>query len=352
MARDALLNGSVTITGGVANAWTSGTNYFSPIVSVEPFGSNGSHSTIWARFMLNPPTFSAIPVAAGAYGFHFHVAASKDGSTFTQVSQLPTDTDLMKTHMVYVQGTLLANAQSLTIPHIVNSTASAGFVNASSVITNAPNAVVGDVFTFGSAATPFATATPYYVVSSTQAAPASTPLSNITLSATSGGTPITFTGTTGSFSISKVTPVPINAGDTYQIKGTFTAGTDGVGGSALTIVDGSNILITQTANTGVATSVWFRTCTDTTLGQVGSVKNYVQGASNSTSVSINMSNFGGTVFLPITTPMPPVTGPSGVQQDNYKYFRGVAVFTSTGTAITPTTTVRMDLVTSRDGGYS
>ena len=348
MARDALLAGSVTINSG--STWTSGTNYFSPIVSIEPFGSNGAHSTLYARFILSPPTFSDTPVAAGSYGFHFHVAASKDGSTFTQVSQLPTDTDAMKTHMVYVHGTLVASAQSLTIPHTVNSTASAGFVNSSTSISNAPNAVVGDIFTFGSAATPFATGTPYYVVSSTQATPASTPLSNITLSATRGGAPITFTGTTGSFSISKVTPVPIAVGDGYQIKGTFNAGLDGVGGSAFTIVDGQNIVVTRASNTGVATSVFFRVCADSSNG--GTLNNYVQGASSSTSVSINKPNFGGEIFLPICAPVGIPTNDSTVQQDNYKYVRGVVVFTSTGTTITPTTTVRMDIVTSRDGSYS
>jgi len=351
MAKDALLgSGGVTITGGASNAWTSGTSYYSPTVSIEPFGSNGTHSTIWARFILNQPTFAAIPIASGTYGFHFHVAASKDGNTFTQISQLPTDTDALKTHMVYVQGTLAAAAQSLTIAHNVNATSSPTFTNGNSAIPAAPYAVVGDVFTFAATATPFATATPYYVVSSTPVAAAATPQSNITLAATPGGAPITFTGTTGAFSISKVTPVPIAVGDAYQIKGTFTAGLDGVGGSAFTIVDGQNIVVTRVANTGVSTSVFFRVSGDS--NNSGTQREYVQGASSSTSVSINSPNFGGEIYLPICAPVGTSTNMSTVQQDNYKYVRGVAVFTSTGTTITPTTTVRMDLVTSRDGAYT
>lgn len=348
MAKDALLGGSVTINAG--STWTSGTSYYSPTVSIEPFGSNGTHSTIWARFILSQPTFAAIPVASGTYGFHFHVAASKDGNTFTQISQLPTDTDALKTHMVYVQGTLAASAQSLTIPHNVNATSSPTFTNGNSAIPAAPYAVVGDVFTFAATATPFATGTPYYVVSSTPVAAAATPQSNITLSATPGGAPITFTGTTGAFSISKVTPVPIAVGDTYQIKGTFTAGLDGVGGSAFTIVDGQNIVVSRVANTGVATSVFFRVAGDT--NNSGTLREYVQGAAASTSVSINMPNFGGEIYLPICAPVGTPTNMSTVQQDNYKYVRGVAVFTSSGTTITPTTTVRMDLVTARDGAFS
>lgn len=351
MAKDALLgSGGVTITGGVSNAWTSGTSYYSPTVSIEPFSSNGTHSTLWARFILNQPTFAAIPVAAGSYGFHFHVAASKDGNTFTQVSQLPSDTDALKTHMVYVQGTLAASAQSLTIPHTVNATASPTFTNGSATIPAAPYAVVGDVFTFAATAAPFATGTPYYVVSSTPVAAAATPQSNIQLAATPGGAPITFTGTTGAFSISKVTPVPIAVGDTYQIKGTFTAGTDGVGGSAFTITDGQNILVTRVSNTGVSTSVFFRVCGDSINS--GTAREYVQGGAASTTVSINSPNFGAEIYLPITVPVGVPTNMSGVQQDNYKYVRGVGVFTSTGTTITPTTTVRMDIVTSRDGAYS
>lgn len=348
MARDALLNGSVTINAG--STWTSGTSYYSPTVSIEPFSSNGTHSTLWARFILSQPTFGAVPIAAGTYGFHFHIAASKDGNTFTQVSQLPTDTDALKTHMVYVQGTLAANAQSLTIAHNVNATASPTFTNGSATIPAAPFAVVGDVFTFAATTAPFATGTPYYVVSSTPVAAAATPQSNIQLAATPGGTPITFTGTTGAFSISKVTPVPIAVGDVFQIKGTFTAGLDGVGGSAFTIVDGQNIVVTRVSNTGVSTSVFFRVSADST--NAGTQREYVQGASTSTSVSINSPNFGGEIFLPITVPVGIPTNMSTVQQDNYKYIRGVAVFTSTGTTITPTTTVRMDIVTSRDGAYS
>lgn len=348
MAKDALLGGSVTINAG--STWTSGTAYYSPTVSIEPFSSNGTHSTLWARFILSQPTFAAVPVAAGTYGFHFHVAASKDGNTFTQVSQLPTDTDAFKSHMVYVQGTLAISAQSLTIPHIVNATSSPTFTNGNSAIPAAPYAVVGDVFTFAATTAPFATGTPYYVVSSTPVAAAATSQSNITLSATPGGAPITFTGTTGAFSISKVTPAPIAVGDTYQINGTFTAGLDGVGGSAFTLVSGMNIVVTRAANTGVATSVFFRVAADSTT--VGTQREYVQGAAASTSVSINAPNFGGEVYLPIVAPVGMSTNGSTVQQDNYKYIRGVAVFTSTGTTITPTTTVRMDLVTSRDGAYS
>jgi hypothetical protein len=245
MARDALLNGSVLINAGAA--WTSGTPYYSPTVSIEPFSSNGTHSTLWARFILSQPTFGAVPIAAGTYGFHFHVAASKDGNTFTQVSQLPTDTDAMKTHMVYVQstGTLAANAQSLTIAHNVNATSSPTFTNGSATIPAAPFAVVGDVFTFAATTAPFATGTPYYVVSSTPVAAASTAQSNIQLAATPGGTPITFTGTTGAFSISKVTPVPIAVGDGFQIKGTFNAGLDGVGGSAFTTASSSKLCLSS-----------------------------------------------------------------------------------------------------------
>ena len=348
MAKDALLTQSVLINA--PSPWITATTYVSPVVSVEPFGANGTHSTLWGRFILSQPTYAAVPIAAGTYNWHFHVAASKDGNTWTQVSQLPTDTDAFKTHMMYVQGSLAIGAQSLTIPHIVNATASAGFTNGSANITNAPFAAVGDIFTFGSAATPFATSTLYYVVSSTQVAAAATQLSNITLSATPGGAPIVFTGTTGSFSISKVTPAPIAAGDSFQIKGTFTAGLDGVGGSAFTIVDGQNIIVTRTGVTGSGTSVFFRVAGDT--NNSGTQREYVQGAAASTSVSINMPMFGGEVFLPLCAPLGLQTNGSGVQQDNYKYVRFSAVCTFSVTAINPTATVRCDLVTSRDGSYS
>jgi hypothetical protein len=348
MAKDALLTQSVLINA--PSPWVTATTYVSPTITVEPFSSNGTHSTLWGRFILSQPTFAAIPVASGTYNWHFHVAASKDGNTWTQVSSSPTDADAFKTHMVYIQGSLAISAQSLTIPHNVNVTASPTFTNGNSAIPAAPYAVVGDVFTFAATATPFATSTPYYVVSSTPVAAAATAQSNITLSATPGGAPITFTGTTGAFSISKVTPVPIAVGDTYQIKGTFTAGLDGVGGSAFTIVDGQNIVVTRVSNTGVATSVFFRVAGDST--NAGTQREYVQGAAASTSVSINYNNGGGEVFLPLVAPVGLQTNMSGVQQDNYKYVRFSAVCTFSGTAINPTATVRCDLVTSRDGSYS
>lgn len=348
MAKDALLTQSALINA--PSPWVSATTYYSPIVSVEPFGSNGTHSQLWARFILSQPTYAAVPIASGTYNFHFHASASKDGNTWTQVSQFPTDTDALKTHYVYIQGSLAIGAQSLTIPHIVNATSSPTFTNGNSLIPAAPYAVVGDVFTFAATTAPFATGTPYYVVSSTPVAAAATPQSNITLSATPGGAPITFTGTTGAFSISKVTPAPIAPGDVFQIKGTFTAGLDGVGGSAYTIVDGQNIVVTRAANTGVATSVFFRVIADS--AGVGTANNYVQGAAASTSVSINAPNFGGEIYLPIVAPVGMSTNASGIQQDNYKYYRFSAICTFSGTSINPTATVRCDIVTSRDGAYS
>jgi hypothetical protein len=348
MAKDALLTQSVLINA--PSPWVSATTYVSPVVSIEPFSANGTHSTLWGRFILSQPTYAALPVLAGTYNWHFHVAASKDGTTWTQVSQLPTDTDAFKTHQVYIQGTLAAGAQSLTIPHAVNATASAGFTNASATITGAPFVAIGDTVTFGATAAPFATGTLYYVVSSTQAAAASTQLCNITLSATPGGAPIVFTGTTGSFSISKVTPAPIAIGDSFQINGTFTAGLDGVGGSVFTIVSGQNIVVTRTGVTGAGTSVFFRVAGDT--NNSGTQREYVQGASTSTAVSINMPMFGGEVYLPLCAPVGFQTNASGIQQDNYKFVRFSAVCTFTGTAINPTATVRCDLVTSRDGAYS
>lgn len=344
MAKDALLTSSLTMSGA---PWASGTAIYSTPTTVTPFGSNGAHSTLFARFILSQPTYAAIPTAAGTYNWQFWVQSSKDGNTWSTVASSPSDTDAFKTHMVYVQGTLAASAAYLTISHNTLASASASFTNGQSSITSAPYCNVGDVITFNATAAPFATATPYYVVSSTPAAGAATQLSTIQLAAAPGGTPIVFTGVTGSFTINRIQAVPIAIGDMYQIKGTFTAGLDGA--SAFTITDGDNILVTRTVVNALNTFVYFRVCTSSTT--VGTVNNYVQGAAASTSVSINEPNFGGEYYLPIPMLNGMSTNASGIQQDNYNLVRFVAACTFAG-SINPTATVKCDIVIGRDGAYS
>jgi len=344
MAKDALLTSTISLSGA---PWASGAAVYSTPTSITPFGSNGANSWLFARFILSQPTYAAIPVATGTYNWQFWIQGSKDGNTWSTIASSPSDTDAFKTHMVYVQGTLAANATYLTIPHNVLATASASFTNGQSTITAAPYCNVGDIITFAATATPFATATPYYVVSSTPAAGAATQTCTIQLAASPGGTPITFTGVTGSFSISRIQAVPISIGDMYQIKGTFTAGLDGA--TAFTIADGDNILVTKTTINPLNTFVFFRVCTSSTT--VGTANNYVQGAAASTSVSINASNLGGEFYLPIPMLNGLPTNTSGVQQDNYNLIRFVAACTFAG-SINPTATVRGDIVIGRDGAYS
>jgi len=341
MAKDFLLQSG----GVIASAFTistSGTKYYSPPVSLEPFGSNGSNS-LFGRFMLAPGiTYAAVPGAATTSAFQFGYDVSKDGSTWTAMHQSPTETQAFRTHDVYT----MVYATNATTPCNLNyatSSSTAG-VSASATITTAPVVSIGDVVTFGATANGFTTGVPYYVISSVPTAasqPSATSTCTIQVSLTPGGVPVVGTGT-GTPTVTRYYPasVSVAVGDALVVSGATVAGANPASLTAGTVLYVNSITSQNYAGYVVTLA--------TTFG--GTAFAPTTAFSTGTFVTRALSPMSEYFFT-----VPTISGfidLNGIGQDVYKYVRGWVTCTFPS-GVNPTVpSARFDLVPSRDGAYS
>ena len=353
MAKDALLRTLGILNAGTA-ALTSATTYYSAPMSLEPFGQTGTHNNLFMRFMVAQPSYAALPGAATASNFQFHMDVTKDGTTWQTVMQSPPDMTAFKNHNVntFTQGAGVA--QIVFTYATVTSTAT---VTSSSInITAAPVCSIGDVLYFTTAVAPFATSTPYYVVSMTPtqaSAGSATATATVQLSLTPGGTPIVPTAG-GTSVLTKYLSNLINfqVGELVYWTGTAAAGTNAATAAVDTAVPpivsgGGNLqkfFVTSVTST-------FSTMTITisnTLGGANFLTTLAIAASASFIVQPCLA--GGEYYMPLNS-ISGFTDAYGAIQDNYKYIRG-SFKPTFPSGVNPTALVRCDVVSGKDGSYS
>jgi hypothetical protein len=360
MARDFLLNATSAIVNDGSAAWvtgvlgdgtaaSSGTVYYSNGLSVWPFNANGSHSTMWMRFNLAPSTTTGTATTNAVNGFQFAVQGSRDGATWTTIAAMPKDNIAFRNHNTMLPS-MAQNATFATVAHASTNQTSSALVIGSANIAGCPLLAINDVV-YTSAASGFLANTPYYVVQSTPTGfgTSSAPRSTIQLSLQPNGAPVLATATTAITVTRYTATTPMAIGDLFTIQNTVATaiGTDGVGGSAVTLVAGNVVQITGVVDTGVAMSFTFKRV----VGAPLQVNNYVHtdATAMSTVVFTSINPSGGEYFLPIQ-PQVGFINASGSLEDNYKFVRGIAACQIN--QITPTARCTVDLVTSRDGAYS
>lgn len=357
MAKDALLSPAPFVVNDGSAAWSTGTLgdglialtgtvYYSNAMSVWPFASNGAHSTLWMRFMVAPPTTTGTATNNAVNGFQFAVQGSRDGATWTTISASPKDLLANRVHnsMLPVMAT---NATFATQAHSSQSQTSGALTIGSASIPGAPVCSINDVV-YLSAASGFLANTPYYVVQTTPTG-FGTPRSTIQVSLQPNGVPVLATATTALTVTRFHSTTPMAIGDLFTIQNTVATatGTDGVGGSAVTLIANDVIQITGVVDTGQAMSFTFKRVSPGTA----MVNNYVHTNATglSTTVATSINNSGVEYFLPIQ-PQVGYISSSGALEDNYKFFRAVAACQIA--AVTPTARCMADIVSSRDGSYS
>lgn len=361
MAKDFLLNPTPFIINDGSSAWStgvlgdgtaasSGTVYYSNGMSVMPFGSNGTHSTLWMRFLLAPPTATSGTATTNAVnGFQFAVQGSRDGATWTTISAMPKDNIAFRNHNSMLP-TMAQNSSVASIAHASTSQTSSALVVGSANIANSPLLGIGDVV-YTSAASGFLANTPYYVVQTTPTGfgTSSAPRSTVQLSLQPNGAPVLATAATAITVTRYTATTPMAVGDLFTIQNTVATavGTDGVGGSAVTLIATNVVQITGVQDTGQAMSFTFKRV----VGAPLQANNYVQtdAAGLSTTVFTSINQTGGEYYLPIQ-PQVGFINSSGAVEDNYKFYRGIAACQIN--AITPTARLTCDLAISRDGAYS
>lgn len=348
MAKDALLQTLGVINAGTAGM-TTGSTYTSAPLSLEPFGSNGINS-LFMRWMIAQPTYNNLPAATTTSAFQFGFEVSKDGSTWTSAYQSPTDIQSFKTHIVNTFSAPIQPATGLTILYpTVTSTAT--ITSGSSSITAAPLCSIGDALYFTTAIAPFATSTPYYVVSMT---PTGTTTATIQLASTPGGVPITATASNTSVLTKYLTnQVNYAVNDVVYWTGTAAAGTNAPTAAADTqvppvITGGGNIQ--RFYVTSVAPSSFTGVIINISNTPGGAAFASTAAVSSGVSFLVQPNLAGGEFYAPVGV----VSGfidQYGAVQDVYKYIRGWLKVTIPNT-IAPIALVRCDLVPSRDGAYS
>lgn len=356
MAKDALLNTLGVVNDGSA-AWStgtlgdglaafSGTVYYSNALPIWPFGSNGTHSQLFMRFTVAPPTLSGAPTTNAVNGFQFAAQASRDGSTWTTIAASPKDLNAFRNHNTMLP-TMAQNATFATVAHSSVSQTSSALVIGSPTIVGAPVVGVNDVV-YMSATSGFLANTPYYVIQSTPTGGA-TPRATIQVSLQPNGAPVLATATTAVVVTRYTAATPMAVGDLFTIQNSVVSatGTDGVGGTAITLVAGDVVQITGVQDTGVAMSFTFRRVVGLPLMTNNYVHTNVTGLSTTVFYALNPT--GGEYFLPLNTQVGYISG-SGFLEDNYKYVRGIATCQING--VTPTARCVCDVVMSRDGAYS
>jgi hypothetical protein len=360
MAKDYLLNPASAIVNDGSAAWvtgtlgdgtaaSSGTVYYSNGMSIWPFGSNGNHSQLYVRFMLAPSTTTGTATTNGVNGFQFAVQGSRDGATWTTISAMPKDNIAFRNHNSMLP-TMATSSAIASIAHASTSQTTGALVVGSASIPGCPLLAINDVV-YTSAASGFLANTPYYVVQTTPTGfgTSSAPRSTVQLALQPNGAPVLATATTALTVTRFVATTPMAIGDLFTIQNAVATatGTDGVGGSAVTLIANDVVQITGVVDTGQAMSFSFKRVSPGTA----MVNNYVHtnatGLSTTVFTSINVT--GGEYFLPINTQVGFINS-SGSLEDNYKFVRGIAACQING--ITPTARCVCDLVTSRDGAYS
>lgn len=356
MAKDALLNTLGVINDGSA-AWSTGTLgdgiaastgtvYYSNGLSIFPFGSNGTHSQLFMRFMVGPASLSGTPTTNAVNGFQFAAQASRDGNTWTTISASPKDLNAFRNHNTMLP-TMAQNATFATVAHSSVSQTSSALVIGSATIVGAPLVGINDIV-YMSAASGFLANTPYYVIQSTPTG-GSTPRATIQVSLQPNGAPVLATATTAITVTRYTAATPMAVGDLFTIQNSVVSatGTDGVGGAAITLVANDIVQITSVQDTGMAMSFTFRRINGTPVMTNNYVHTNVTGLSTTVFYALNTT--GGEYYLPLSTQVGYISS-SGFLEDNYKYVRGVAVCQING--VTPTARCVCDLVPSRDGAYS
>jgi hypothetical protein len=363
MARDFLLNAtSATVNDGSA-AWStgqlgdgtaasSGTVYYSNGLSIWPFASNGTHSTLWMRFNLAPSTTSGTPTSNAVNGFQFAVQGSRDGATWTTISAMPKDNIAFRNHNTMLPA-MATNSATASVAHGSTNQTTGALVVGSAAIPGCPLLAINDVV-YTSAASGFLANTPYYVVQSTPTGfgTSSAPRSTVQLSLQPNGAPVLATAVTALTVTRFTSTTPMAVGDLFTIQNTVAAmtGTDGVGGAAITLVANNIVQITGVQDTGQAMSFTFKRVGPSIPADV-MANNYVHTSATAMSAVVftSINPTGGEYYLPIQ-PQVGFINSSGALEDNYKFVRGIAACQIN--AITPTARLTVDLVTSRDGAYS
>jgi hypothetical protein len=353
MAKDALLQTLGVMNTGAA-AMASATTYYSPPVSIEPFGQNGTHNNLFMRFMLSQPSYVALPAAATTSNFQFGIDVTKDGVTWSNIYASPTDANAFKTHIVTTFSTSGTTSPLITLYPTLTSTSAV--TNGSVNITAAPVCSIGDALYFGTAVAPFALATPYYVVSMTptnSAMGSGTSTATVQLSATPGGVPIVPTAT-GTPVLTKYLSNLVNfsVGELVYWTGTAAAGTNAATAAADTALPP---IITGGGN---VQKFYVLSVTSTYTGQTITISNTPGGAAFTTgaAISANASFLvqpclaGGEYYIALNTTSGFIDN-YGVSQDTYKYVRGW-VKPTFPSGVNPSALVRCDVVPGRDGAYS
>jgi hypothetical protein len=360
MAKDYLLNPVSAVLNDGSAAWVTGVLgdgtaastgqvHYSNGMSIWPFGSNGNHSQLFMRFMLGPSTTTGTAASNAVNGFQFAVQGSRDGATWTTISAMPKDNIAFRNHNSMLP-TMATNATVATVAHASTSQTTSALVVGSANIAGCPLLAINDVV-YTSAASGFLANTPYYVVQTTPTGGGTTsaPRSTVQLSLQPNGAPVLATATTALTVTRFVATTPMAIGDLFTIQNVVASatGTDGVGGSAVTLTANDVVLITGVQDTGQAMSFTFRRISGATV----MANNYVHTNATAlgTSVFTSINTSGGEYFLPINTQVGFINA-SGSLEDNYKFVRGIAACQING--ITPTARCVCDLVTSRDGAYS
>jgi len=360
MARDFLLNATSAIVNDGSAAWvtgvlgdgtaaSSGTVYYSNGLSIWPFASNGTHSTLWMRFSLAPSTTTGTATSNAVNGFQFAVQGSRDGATWTTIAAMPKDNIAFRNHNSMLPA-MATNSATASVAHSSTAQTSGALVVGSAVIPGCPLLAINDVV-FTSAASGFLANTPYYVVQSTPTGfgTSSAPRSTVQLSLQPNGAPVLATAVTAITVTRFTATTPMAIGDLFTIQNTVATatGTDGVGGSAVTLVANDVVQITGVVDTGQAMTFTFKRVSPGTA----MVNNYVHtnATAMSTNVFTSINPTGGEYFLPIQ-PQVGFINASGALEDNYKFVRGIAACQIN--VITPTARCTVDLVTGRDGAYS
>jgi len=361
MAKDFLLTPTPFIINDGSAAWVtgvlgdgtaaaSGNNYYSNGMSIFPFGSNGTHSTLWMRFLLAPPTATTGTATSNAVnGFQFAVQGSRDGATWTTISAMPKDNIAFRNHNSMLPAMATSSATA-SVSHASTSQTTSALVIGSANIANCPLLAINDVV-FTSAASGFLANTPYYVVQTTPTGfgTSSAPRSIVQLSLQPNGVPVLANAVTALTVTRFTATTPMAVGDLFTIQNTVIAmtGTDGAGGSAITLVATDVVQITGVQDTGQAMSFTFKRV----VGAPLMANNYVHTSATAMSAVVftSINQTGGEYYLPIQ-PQVGFINSSGALEDNYKFYRGIAACQIN--AITPTARLLCDLVTARDGSYS
>lgn len=357
MARDALLNTLSTINDGTA-VWatgtlgdgltaSSGTVYYSQTQAITPYTQTGTSQLLFMRFSLGTMTTTGVPTTNAANGFQFAVQASKDGSVWTTVSASPKDLFAFKNHNTMLP-TMATNASVAFAPHASVTQTSGALTVGSANIPGAPLVSIGDVVYFNATGSGFNANTPYYVISAIPTGAGTAPRATIQVSLTYGGAPVLATAVTAVAVIEYTSAMPLQVNDRLAIGNAVVSatGTDGPGGTAVTLITNDVVLITSVFNTGTSMAFTFRRVVGGTM-----TNNYVH--TNATALGTTAfymhSDTGGEYFLPILTQCGFQSNSAQVE-DNYKFVRGIAACNIN--TVVPTGKLTCDIVTSRDGAYS